>query len=97
MITLRTLLLCILPALTIAVVAVTFVVAPYERESYGILAILLMLICAFTASRLSKHRRTPDLRIPFFLNAAGGVGLVFWFAIPLTLSLWYCFMHRIAQ
>ena len=91
MITVRTLLLCILPALAIAVVAVTFIVAPSERESYGLLAILLMLTCAFTASRLSKHRGTPDLRIPFFVNAAAP--LLYLFAGILS-GLYYFLMDR---
>jgi len=95
MITLRALLLCIVPLLTIAVV-----VWPHshaERESAGIAALLLMLICALTASRMSKHRKTPDLRIPFFLNAAGGIALVVWFAASLTFGLWYYLTHRGAR
>jgi Ca2+/Na+ antiporter len=94
MITLRALLLCIVPGLTILVVAITFITAPYERESYSLLAILLMLMCALTASRLSRHRQTPDLRFPFFLNTAGGVALLVGLMAYLAYGLWYYLMHR---
>jgi hypothetical protein len=95
MFTLRAVLLCIVPILTLAVF-----VWPHSHESNesaGIAALLLMLICALTASRLSKHRKALDLRIPFFLNAAGGVGLLVWFAGYLTFGLWYYLTHRGAQ
>jgi hypothetical protein len=95
MISLRGLALCIVPLLTL-----TVIVWPHSHadlESAYILVVLLMLICALTATRLSKSRSAPDLRIPFFLNAAGGVALLIGFAAYSALILWDHFTRHAAH
>ena len=94
MITRRSLILCIAPLLTLALIV--WPLPRYYTEAVGLTVFVLLLLCAFTASRLSKDRRIPDLRIPFFLNLAGALGLAALLARSLTFALWYYITHRAA-
>jgi hypothetical protein len=65
-----------------------------QAELVGFLSVLSAAVCALTCSRLYPRRETPDLRIPFFLNAAGLSALIAWFALGLFIGLWQTFLHR---
>jgi hypothetical protein len=67
-----------------------------QSELVGLLAFASVAVCPYTAGRLYPRRETPDLRIPFFLNAAGLAVLVGWFALSLFSGLWQALMHRAA-
>jgi hypothetical protein len=102
-ITLRALPLYLAPIVLFAIIvwAVLCAIAPppfphTQAELVGLLALLGAAICAFTAGRLYPRREVPDLRIPFFLNAAGLAVILGWFAISLLVFLWQSFIHRAA-
>jgi predicted acyltransferase len=72
----RLILLCIAPVLSFALIAwavwATIVDPPWAHEYYesvGVEMLLMAAICGLITSRLSKRRNTPELRVPFFLNA----------------------------
>jgi hypothetical protein len=95
MCTLRTLLLCVAPVLLL-----TVLLWPHSHdtmEAAGFAVLLLMLVCSLIASLLAKHRKTPDLRVPFFLNAAVGILFVIGGVASVTLGLWHYFTHHIAH
>jgi hypothetical protein len=100
-ITLRSLPLYLAPIVAFAIIvwAILCALAPppgphSEAELVGLLAIVAAAVCAFSSGRLYPHRETPDLRAPFFLNAAGLAVLVAWFALGLFDILWHVLLHR---
>lgn len=101
-ITLRSIPLCIAPivAFAIVVAATLWTLAPPSdrtpSEWVGFLALASVAVFAYTAGRLYPRRTIPDLRVPFFLNAAGLAVLVGWFALSLFSGLWQALMHRAA-
>ena len=85
-------------AFAIVVVATLWTLSPPSdrtlSESLALLALVSVAVCAYTAGRLYPRRTIPDLRVPFFLNAAGLGVLAGWFALSLLGGLWQFFMHR---
>jgi hypothetical protein len=67
-----------------------------QAELVGLLAYASIGVCAYTVGRLSPRRKAPDLRIPFFLNAAGLAVLLGWFALSLLSGLWHNLLQRAA-
>jgi hypothetical protein len=101
-ITLRSIPLYIAPimAFAIVVVATLWTLSPPSdrtlSESLALLALVSMAVCAYTAGRLYPRRAISDLRVPFFLNAAGLAVLLGWYALALFYGLWQLFMHGAA-
>jgi hypothetical protein len=93
--TLRSIPLYVAPILAFAVIGASILWAyapPTDRtpsESIGFLALLCLVVCASTAANLYQRREIPDLRIPFFLNAAGLGVLLVWLVLCLSAGLWH--------
>jgi hypothetical protein len=103
MITLRSIPLYFAPIVAFALIvaaslSILFPPPPDSRPSdwIGLLQLASIALCAYTAGRLYRRREAPDLRVPFFLNAAGLAVLLGWFVVSLLSVLWQTIAHRAA-
>ncbi len=94
MITLRSIFFYLGPILVFALLIAAGLTLLFPRpdaapaEALGFLWLLSLALCGYGTRRLRPCKAIPDLRLPYFLNAAAFSVIIGVFALGISITLW---------